>query len=146
MKTIATEITINAAPEQVWEVLMNHEAYPNWNPFILKVSGEPVVGQTISTTIQIEGRKPDNFTPTVLKNETGKEFRWLGSAFIKGLFDGEHYFKLEAISANQTKLIHGENFSGLLAGMVMKKIGDSTLKGFEAMNAALKKEVENKNA
>ena len=91
MKTIATEITINASAEKVWNVLMNHDGYGEWNPFITEVTGEPVVGQTIAATICLPGKKPMKFTPTVLKNDEAMEFRWLGSTFVKGLFDGEHY-------------------------------------------------------
>jgi len=142
MKTLQTEITINAPAPQVWEALMNHNGYPNWNPFIKKISGKPSVGSTISVSLQMEGQKPMEFRPTVLKNEKEKEFRWLGHLFVKGLFDGEHFFKLEVIDAQKTRFIHGEHFKGLLAGALLKMIGDNTMAAFNAMNNALKQKVE----
>lgn len=145
MKTLTTEITINAAPKEVWKILMDHEKYPNWNPFIKHISGNTQIGQHLTVTIHLEGKEPMDFTPVVLKNEKEKEFRWLGHLFVKGLFDGEHYFKIEALGSNQTKLIHGENFSGLMSGVIIKMIGDNTHKGFYAMNNALKKKAETIN-
>ena len=83
-----------------------------------------------------------NFKPTVLKADTNQEFRWKGHLFVKGLFDGEHFFKLEETAEGHTRFIHGENFSGILSGMVLKKVGKATRAGFAAMNEALKNQVE----
>lgn len=142
MKVIETEIIINATQQHIWDVLMNHKAYSNWNPFIKSISGNAQAGNSIDVTIQPEGKKPMRFKPLVLKNEKLIEFRWKGHLFIKGLFDGEHYFKLEAISESQTRFIHGELFSGVLVSVLLKMIGVNTKNGFESMNEALKKEAE----
>ncbi len=145
MKELTTEIIIDATPNQVWNILMAKEEYPNWNPFIKSIKGSTEKGKQIEVSIQPPGSKPMVFKPTVLRNETAKEFRWLGHLFVKGLFDGEHYFKLEATKANQTKFTHGEAFTGILSGVLLKMIGENTLKGFIAMNEALKVKAENKN-
>ena len=92
--------------------------------------------------IQNPGKKPMKFKPVVLVNQESKEFRWKGKLFVKGLFDGEHYFQLERINDNLTKLVHGEKFTGFLAGALLKMIGEDTKKGFESMNEALKRRVE----
>lgn len=142
MKNLSTEIIIKASVEKVWQVLMKHEDYPKWNPFIKHISGESQVGNKLLVKLQIEGKSPMTMKPSVLKNDKFREFRWLGHLFVKGLFDGEHFFILEKISGEETRLIHGENFSGLMVGILMKMIGAKTLAGFEAMNKALKKEAE----
>ncbi len=142
MKILRSEIVIEASAAEVWEVLMNHEAYPEWNPFIKKLSGNVAEGNQIAVIIQPEGKSAMDFTPIVLKNEKNKEFRWLGKLFVKGLFDGEHFFQLEKIDEQKTKLIHGENFSGVMSGVLLNMVGESTQKGFEQMNEALKLRVE----
>ena len=142
MKNLKTEITIKAPVSKVWQVLMDYESYPEWNPFIKEVKGNTQPGGKLEATIQPPNKNPMQFTPVVLKNEANKEFRWLGHLFVKGLFDGEHYFQLEYLSENQTKLTQGENFTGVLAGLLLNMIGDNTLKGFELMNQALKERVE----
>ncbi len=138
MRSIKTEITINAPKEKVWNLLMDHKNYPTWNPFVKHIEGGVQPGENLSVTVQSEGNKSMDFKPLVLTNNTAKEFRWKGKLFVNGLFDGEHYFQIEEISENQVKFIHGENFTGLLSGVLTPLILDDTKKGFEQMNEALK--------
>lgn len=142
MKNLKTEITINASAATVWNILMDHQSYSDWNPFIKSISGETSVGNTLEVFIEPPNQKGMTFKPEVLANSTQTEFRWVGRLFVKGLADGEHYFQLEKIDDNTTKLMHGENFSGLLAGLLMKMMREDTLKGFNAMNEALKVQAE----
>lgn len=137
MKQLRTEITIDASAEKVWDILLDFDAYPEWNPFIKEISGTAQKGEQIKVLIQPEGGKATRFKPVIQENKAQKEFRWLGKLFVKGLFDGEHYFLLEAISPSQTRLVHGENFRGLLSGFIMKKIGAQTEASFHSMNEAL---------
>lgn len=82
------------------------------------------------------------FRPVVLSNRENQEFSWLGRLLVPGLFDGEHYFRLEPLGPLHTRLIHGELFSGLLARLAHKGLTGATRQGFEAMNLALKQRVE----
>lgn len=141
MKNIETSIIIDAPIEKVWQTLTNFEAYPNWNPFVKSVKGNVGVGHTIEVMLLLEGMKPQIFKPQVLEFGKNYTLRWLGKLGMKGIFDGEHYFQLKTISKQQTVFIHGENFRGILSGLILKMIGKKTKKGFEAMNEALKKEV-----
>jgi len=136
-KHIETSIIIKAAPTQVWKVFTDFESYPEWNPFIHKLEGTPKVDSSIK--IYLPGM---TFKPKVLAFATAKELRWLGKLLFKGLFDGEHYFKLEENADGSTTFIHGEQFSGMLVGMFAKKLDSETKPGFEAMNLALKQKVE----
>ena len=56
------------------------------------------------------------FAPTILSVRPDRELRWLGRFFVRGLFDGEHYFLLEPLNERRTRFIQGETFSGLLVG------------------------------
>ncbi|MBT32511.1 MAG: polyketide cyclase [Thalassobius sp.] len=141
MQKLKTEISIQASAQDVWKVLMDFENYPNWNPFIKSISGEKHVGCKLKVNIQPEGMSEQQFLPNVLKNEENREFRWLGKFLVKGLFDGEHYFKLREENG-KVIFTHGENFSGLLVGILLKMIGAKTQAGFEQMNQALKEKVE----
>ncbi|MCF8262384.1 MAG: SRPBCC domain-containing protein [Melioribacteraceae bacterium] len=141
-RSLKSEILIDAPSDEVWNVLMNHEAYPAWNPFIIKISGSTKTGDFLKTTLQTEGNDPMDFKPIVLKNQFRQEFRWKGKLGIKGIFDGEHYFILEEVTPNQTRFIQGENFTGLFSGLLMKMIGEDTKEGFISMNKALKTRVE----
>jgi len=141
MKSIRTEIIIDAPITTVWDTLMDFKNYPNWNPFI-HITGNAKVGQQLENTIFLAGQKPQVFKPTVLEVQAQKILRWEGHLFIRGLFDGEHYFQLEAMGQQQTKLTHGENFRGILSTLVLKMIAAATKDGFIKMNEALKEQCE----
>ena len=141
-RSIRTEIIVNAPTEKVWQVLLDHESYNEWNPFIKSINGSTNEGEILEVTIQGKGNDPMIFKPMVLENDENKEFRWIGVFLMKGVVDGEHYFILEDVGSNKTRFIHGETFSGILSGVFMSMIGESTHIGFIEMNEALKKESE----
>lgn len=122
---------------------MDFNHYPNWNPFIKSISGAKVVGSNLSVQIQPPNAKGMAFDPEVLVLQPNAEFRWLGKLFIKGIFDGEHYFKLEKQDDGTTQFIHGEQFSGFLVALMGKAL-DKTEEGFVLMNQSLKVECERK--
>lgn len=137
---LETRIHLRATVEQVWAVLMDFECYPQWNPFIRQLEGRVELGQTLSVEVQPVGGKSMKLKPTVLQVESGREFRWLGQFLFKGLFDGEHYFRLEPAS-DGVVLVHGENFCGLLVPLLRRTLQQQTLPGFDAMNEALRQRV-----
>ncbi len=141
MKTLETEIIIEAASEKVWQVLTDFENHPKWNPFIRSISGGNKEGEKLIVSLKLPEGKGMTFHPRILKFEPGKEFRWKGKLGLPGIFDGEHYFILEEISAKRTRFIHGEKFSGLLVPL-MGNILEKTKDGFMLMNKSLKKECE----
>ncbi len=141
MRNIQTEILINSDLTKVWDVLMNFQSYPEWNPFITSISGEPKLGSRLTISIDPPGGKGMTFKPTILTLESNKEFRWKGKLGIKGIFDGEHYFILEYLDKDKTKFIHGEKFRGILVPFVGNML-DKTQKGFQIMNESIKNECE----
>lgn len=142
---INTEITINASKEKVWNILTNFSEYKNWNPFIIMSEGTLKKGSKLKNTM-INGKGTMKFSPKILNVDNYKYFDWLGHLFFKGIFDGHHYFKIEEIKPGQIKMIQGENFSGLLSKIIMKKIGEQTRQNFIKMNDALKEKAEKEMA
>ncbi|GIL18140.1 MAG: hypothetical protein BroJett040_18910 [Oligoflexia bacterium] len=144
MVELKTQILIDSSPAVVWRELTDFSKHPEWNPFIKSISGNLVVGEKLRVHIkpphQNRGMK---FSPRVLKLDATKEFSWKGHLLIPGLFDGEHFFRLEAVSPNRTRLVHGEKFTGLLVPLLKGMLGD-TKAGFELMNQALKTRAETK--
>lgn len=141
-KNLHTEIIINAPAASVWAVLTDFAAYPEWNSFITAISGSLAEGGRLNVCIQPQGGRAMRFKPRILACRAPHEMRWLGSLPLRGLFDGEHYFLLEALSEQQTRLIHGERFSGLLVGLVEASLDKHTLPAFEQMNRELKQRAE----
>jgi hypothetical protein len=138
---IETDIEINAPGSRVWALLTDFALMPSWNPFIRSISGDLAQGARLTVHITPPGSSGMRFKPTVLTVRPGHELRWLGHLLLPGIFDGEHYFVLESIGANKTRLTHGENFSGLLVGLLGSTLA-ATAAGFKAMNTALKQKAE----
>lgn len=122
---------------------MDFENHPKWNPFIKSISGEPKTGNKITVSIKPPDGDGMTFKPKILILEQNREFRWKGKLIVNGIFDGEHFFKIESLGDNQTRFIHGEKFSGILVAL-MGKMLDRTKDGFQLMNESIKKECERK--
>jgi hypothetical protein len=137
---IETEILIQAPPRQVWDVLADFIAYPQWNPFIVSIEGRVEWGARLIVRIRA-GDEQHLFKPVVLQATPPTRLRWLGRVGIPGLFDGEHGFELRPEGAG-TRLLQTESFQGFLVPLLWSKVEPMTRAGFEAMNQALKVRVE----
>ncbi len=142
--SIQTEIVIDSAPDQVWQVLTATAEYPAWNPMIARLTGELREGNVIAFTAGA-GSDSMTFHPRILRVRTAQELRWKGSVLIPGLFDGEHRFLLDK-QGSQTRLMQSEQFSGLLVGRLTRGILRQTADQMTAMNKALKQRCEQRAA
>ncbi|MFI0349144.1 SRPBCC family protein [Actinomadura sp. 9N407] len=138
-RELRAEVEIDATPAQVWTVLADFPAYPEWNPFIISAVGEARVGAKLTNELSNDGGVM-TFKPKVLTATPGEELRWIGRFGMPGIVDGEHYFLLQEIAGGRTRLVQGETFTGVLVPFVggMLKVEDD----FAEMNAALKARVE----
>lgn len=138
---LRTEIEIDAPPFAVWAVLTDFSRFRDWNPFIPSISGEARVGARLEVVISPPEGREMKFRPTVLVADPEKELRWIGHLFFRGLFDGEHFFRLVEVGGGRTRFVQGENFSGILV-KPMAGLLTNTARGFVYMNQAIKRRVE----
>ncbi len=141
MKIVSTSILISAPPERVWDVLTDFPRHPEWNPFIRSISGPLVPGEKLRVHIKPPGGKGMTFNPTVLAAQSARELRWKGKLLLPGIFDGEHFFRLEP-SGDGTRFVHGEKFSGLLVAVMGASSFEQIERGFRDMNEAIKERAE----
>jgi hypothetical protein len=142
MREITTKIDIDAPAEKVWDVLMDFEQHPAWNPFVRKIEGEKKLGGRLTVLLGPSGGREMRFTPTVVEFEPNRKFAWLGKLFFSGLFDGRHEFAINEKANGGVEFVHGERFSGILVPLMWGMIEKDTRRGFEEMNAALKARAE----
>ncbi len=138
--TIETDVIINSSASEVWQELTDFEEYPQWNPFILQVTGVASPGEELVVRMRL-GDETMTITPTVLVALPDRELCWIGHLFVPGLFDGEHSFVIESLSEDLVRFVQSESFSGLFIPF-SRGLLDGTKLNFEAMNQALKKRVE----
>ncbi|KAL5337121.1 hypothetical protein BJX70DRAFT_399928 [Aspergillus crustosus] len=157
MGSINTSIEINAPPTVVREKFLDFPSLPTYTPtgFVRSItpanpSTKPLdlqSGDKLHCTMNYGKMK---FTSTVASN-TPSEFSWSGS--IPGIFAGTHFFRFEEVSSDsgksKTRLVHGEEFSGLLAGIYgegwlgrLVGVREAGVKGFSGFNEDFKRWVE----
>ncbi len=139
---LRTEVEIDASPERVWGVLTDFASFPQWNPFVRRLAGELGEGATLEAELHPPGGRAMTFRPTVLEATPERMFRWRGRMGPPGVFEGEHRFAIEPLDGNRTRFVQSERFTGALAPLLLLLIEKSTRRGFEEMNAALKRRVE----
>jgi len=144
-REIYTEVEIDASPKIVWNELTTFEKYPDWNPFIRKISGDRYKGSKLNVSIQPVNGKALDIEPTLINVEEFKEIRWLGQLLVGGIFDGEHVFKIQEINENKVKFIQSEKYAGILVPIVWTGMEPGIKQGFQAMNKALKELAESEN-
>ncbi|MFO7370647.1 MAG: SRPBCC domain-containing protein [Bacteroidales bacterium] len=141
-KELRTETVIHASASRIWEILMDFDRYPNWNPFIISISGNQVAGSSLTVKLQLPDGMGMTMRPKVLVVNDYQEFRWKGQLLVPGLFDGEHIFELRENNDETTTFIQRELFSGILIPLFRNLIDVKTRIGFEAMNTQLKDKAE----
>ena len=142
MKEVFSEIEIQAPAERVWQVLTDFASYPEWNPFIHRISGQPKEGTRLKVYIEPPGAKGRIFRPKVLKTDPNHELRWLGRLLIPGLLDGDHIFTIGHIGRNRVRFVQREIFSGFLVSFLGHGLDAKIGLGFGKMNQALKLRAE----
>lgn len=142
---LETETTIAAAPEKVWSILMDLEAYSHWNPFVTSILHDEshlTVGSHLKVSISPPDGKPMLFKPQVTELKKHRVFEWEGSFVFPILFKGRHRFELVPTADGGTRFVHTEKFSGWLLPLIKSDLDKNARKGFENMNKALKAQAE----
>lgn len=115
--------TIAAPAERVWERLLALPAYSEWNART-QFQRAARVGERLIMRVRLLGVRLA--VPIVIEScsrESG--LRWRGG--IPGIFTGSHYFRIEAISDQQSRLIQGEDFEGVLVGALLPMLRSELL-------------------
>jgi len=145
-KKLFSSIDIEAPADQVWNVLVDFEAFPNWNPFITHAEGRVELGTRLTLRMQPVRGSAVTLRPTLVEVIEGHRLRWVGRLGVPGLFDAEHLFVIETRGADRSRLVQQEQFGGLLVPFFARALDRGTLPAFHAMNAALKDRVEKATA
>jgi len=144
MYQIATEIDIEAEPQAVWSIIMDFPAYPDWNPFIRRISGTPSAGSRLTVSIKPPNGRALTIRPVVMTCVENRELRWRGRLAVPGLFDGEHFLRLDSEAPGRVRFTHGERFTGVLIPFCRRFLEGAVRAGFVEMNQALKSRAEHR--
>jgi hypothetical protein len=143
MTAISAEIEIAAPPAVVWAVLADTAAYPEWNPFLRRVEGPLEPGARLRVRFAPPGGREVTMRPRLLVVDAPRELRWRGRLGVPGLFDGEHAFRIEPLTAARVRFVQSEEFSGILVPFTRSLLA-RTRAGFDALNEALRARAESR--
>ena len=138
---IRTELEIAAPASHVWRILTDFPRYGEWNPFITELAGELAVDRKLHVRLSLPEGRDVRIRPQLVRCDEHRELRWRGHLLFPGLFDGEHFFRLEPVTEARTRFVQGENFSGVLVRFSGRTITRAA-RGFVYMNQALKRRAE----
>ncbi len=142
-RAVDTHIEINASAEEIWRVLTDFQAYGEWNPFIVAITGPVEADKQISVTIKLPVGLKMDFKLLLQQLNPSREMIWIGTTLARNILDGRHYFVIESISDNKVKFSQGESYRGVLLYFCWPFIQWSVSKSFADMNHALKRRAEN---
>lgn len=142
MKKLSNEVEINASAERVWQLLTDFASFPQWNPFMQRVSGAPTAGTQLEITQQPSGARVLKSRPRIMKVEPNRELRWFGRSLLPGLLDVEHIFTIESLDVNRVRFTQSEVCTGLFSSLSTYRSHTNTRRGFREMNEALKLRAE----
>jgi hypothetical protein len=142
MKQYQCSITIEATPEAIWAVLTDATAYPEWDPYCVKLEGRIAAGEKLKAFSKLSpGRAFPVKVTELIKNQ---RMTWSGGMPF-GLFKGERTFTLAPKNPGAVEFTMREVFSGPMLALIGGSIPDMT-DAFEKFALGLKKRAEGARA
>lgn len=139
---LRSEVEIDAPPSHVFRVLVDFARYEAWNPYLTSMRGKLEVGQELRVDLSLPEGGSYELKPVVTRVAEPRELRWIGrfwgAAF---LLQAEHSFLLSEPRPGVTRVVQGQDFSGLLLRFAGSALTQAA-RGAIYMNAALKKRAE----
>jgi hypothetical protein len=137
MKEFTTTTNIRATPEAVWAILTDAPGYTHWNPEITRIDGRIALGEKIRAHVNLGGGVIRPVTVRVTALEPTRRMVWTGGLPLR-LFTGRRTFSLAAREGGMVEFTMHLQFSGPLAPLIAKSLGDRQ-PDIDALAAGLKK-------
>src|SRR5262245_52436438 len=132
---VVTEI--DASAQAVWRVLSATQKYGRWNPFIVSLDGELVLGGDITVELALPDRERQTLRPRIIELDEGRTLAWRGRLGVPGVLDAEHRLEVHEAGSQRCMFVQHERFTGVLVPAVRSVLTVSTPAAFLAMNTAL---------
>jgi hypothetical protein len=120
MRAYEASSFIEATPEQVWPVLTDIAAWPDWDSGVTKVGGRLALGEKLTIAVQAN---PGRAFPVKVVELTGPGRMVFRGGMPLGLFTGQRTYTLGP-EGTGTRFTMREEYTGPLAGMIFRSIPD----------------------
>lgn len=146
MIVIGSETTIEAPVQKVWNIIIDLERYPEWNPFTPRISATRiVVGQEFVLDCRLSEKQLLRDEKEVFLAYQPEEYRlcW-GTSRTRGRrgIKSWRWQICRPLGENRTHFVNYEQFRGPLAPLVWLLYGRKLKRGFDSYCEALKKRAE----
>jgi hypothetical protein len=133
--------TIAAAPEVVWDSLVDVASWSAWNPTLRTSQRHLTPGRTVWMRLRL-GRVSVPLRQRIQRMEPGRLLTWRTTNGWPGLMDVDRVFRLVPGDDGTTTLEQSESASGFLAPVLTPLLARPILAGFDALGEALRHRVE----
>jgi uncharacterized protein YndB with AHSA1/START domain len=121
VKAFSTHIDIQAPVDRIWRILVDLPRWAQWNHTIERTVGKVERGAKVTVFAkQTPGRA---FPVRVAEFDAPRRMVWVGGMPL-GLFKGTRVFELAAGPTAATVFNMCEDYSGPLAGLIVRSIPD----------------------
>ena len=138
------KVEINAPASLVWEVLVDLDSYPQWNPYTVRVASALDMGGSVDLYLPHPGKPGETlhqreyllaFAPGQLLSWGMK---WL-HPWVLGARRDQH---LQSLGEARCSYYTTDSFRGVLTGSVMRQHGAWIKQGFDGVAHSLKQRAE----
>jgi hypothetical protein len=139
LESLVKDTQVLPAPRaQVFQKLVDWTRYPEWNPYIIRIAGQPQKGQTIRVFFSMGFGPALPLTCHVaLVDATKTTLAWDYKAFIPWLYTARHTFAVEDGPGGQSLIVQTEDIKGLMASSLFRIFHKLLQRRFQVMHAAL---------
>ncbi len=137
-KTVSTTTLIDAPREDVWRVVVDFDAYREWNPYMRIAGDAPAVGGEFDVELD-PGADARELHATIFVFKPPRKLRWQSRLVVPGLMDVEYEVIVAPVSPRVTRLTQRAREEGLLVPVTSSV---PTRKGLESAASALARRVE----
>lgn len=141
-RSIEASAEINAPIEQVWAILTDFAAYPQWNPFTVSVDTRFEPGRPVIMEVALMPPKTMRQVEFINVIEAPRRIAWgyvMGHASI---LQANRYQILEPLAEGRCRYRTVDYFSGTMVPLMMATMGDRVKAGFEGVARGLKARAE----
>ena len=130
------DLSVDAPPDRVWEVVTDLARYPEWNPFVIACASTLVVGDPISMRVRLFARWAQPQREQILEHERGRRLCYgLPPSRFGALVSRRSHEVFRA--ATRARYVSHFELGGWLSPLVSLLLGRRLRAGFSAMSAAI---------
>jgi hypothetical protein len=143
MPIVRSVIEIDAPAEKIFDILVDLDAYADWNPFTPRVESTLAIGDPIHLQARLgKGDRLTRQVEYVTANERPHKLCWGADIGARFLIRADRCQMLTSLGEGRTRYECTDDIRGLLAGLVMVVYRGGMQRGFDACARALKARAE----